>query len=105
MPAARTARTWCAEARWAGVTAAGLQRGCSGATAWLQSGCARSRRCMGWRAVGVRGTRHLFGQLNSRSAKPRQVVEVEQVEAVTFAAAVAASSKITSPCGPSVSGA
>lgn len=60
---------------------------------------------MGWRAVDVRGARHLFGQLNSRRAKPRQVVEVEQEEAVGFAAAVAASVKITFPCGPFASGA
>ena len=60
---------------------------------------------MGWRAADVRGTRHLFGQLNSRRAKPRQVVEVEQEEAVGVAAAVAGGSKITFLGVPSGGGA
>ena len=60
---------------------------------------------MGWRAADVRGARHLVGQFDSRRAKPRHVVEVEQEEAVGVAAAVAGGSKITFPCGPSVSGA
>ena len=60
---------------------------------------------MGWRAADVRGTRHLFGQLNSRRAKPRLVVKVEQEKAVGVAAAVVAGgSKITFLGGPSGGG-
>ena len=51
---------------------------------------------MGWRAADVRGARHLVGQFDSRRAKPRHVVEVEQEKAVGVAAAVVAGgSKIT----------
>ena len=48
----------------------------------------------------VRGARHLLGKFDSRRAKPRLVVEVEQEEAVGVAAAVAAGSKRTFLGGP-----